>query len=120
MNLLQKVESLYKNAEVLKFPEFRAGDEVCVGVKIVEGTKSRIQNFQGVCIAIKKANSLCGNFRVRKVSSNIGVERVFPFHSEVIDSIKVITKGKSRRAKHYFLRNLSGKQARISVDYSRK
>ena len=84
-----------------------------VGVKVVEGSKSRIQNFEGVVIAISSGGGLDKTFTVRKISNGVGVERIFPLHSPNIDSIKVLKKGKVRRAKLYYLRELKGKAARI-------
>ena len=94
-------------------PSFRSGDTVNVGVKGVEGSKSRIQNFEGVVIAISSGGGLDKTFTVRKISNGVGVERIFPLHSPNIDSIKVLKKGKVRRAKLYYLRDLKGKAARI-------
>jgi large subunit ribosomal protein L19 len=93
-------------------PRFKAGDTLRVHVKITEGDKQRIQVFQGVCI--KRHNSGVGStFTVRKVSNGMGVERVFPLHGPVIDKVEVMTVGRVRRAKLYYLRNLQGKAARI-------
>jgi len=86
---------------------------VNVGVKVVEGSKSRIQNFEGVVIAISSGGGLDKTFTVRKISNGVGVERIFPLNSPNIDSIKVLKKGKVRRAKLYYLRELKGKAARI-------
>ena len=94
-------------------PRFRSGDTVNVGVKVVEGSKSRIQNFEGVVIAISSGGGLDKTFTVRKISNGVGVERIFPLNSPNIDSIKVLKKGKVRRAKLYYLRELKGKAARI-------
>tara|TARA_S200000501_G_scaffold68279_1_gene59990 strand:- start:16652 stop:16996 length:345 start_codon:yes stop_codon:yes gene_type:complete len=94
-------------------PNFRSGDTVNVGVKVVEGSKSRIQNFEGVVIAISSGGGLDKTFTVRKISNGVGVERIFPLNSPNIDSIKVLKKGKVRRAKLYYLRELKGKAARI-------
>ena len=94
-------------------PSFRSGDTVNVGVKVVEGSKSRIQNFEGVVIAVSSGGGLDKTFTVRKISNGVGVERIFPLHSPNIDSIKVLKKGKVRRAKLYYLRELKGKAARI-------
>ena len=94
-------------------PSFRSGDTVNVGVKVVEGSKSRIQNFEGVVIAISSGGGLDKTFTVRKISNGVGVERIFPLNSPNIDSIKVLKKGKVRRAKLYYLRELKGKAARI-------
>lgn len=93
-------------------PIFKAGDTLKVHVKIVEGDKQRIQVFQGVCIA--RHNKGAGSsFMVRKVSNGVGVERVFPLHAPTVDKIEVLTIGRVRRAKLYYLRNLQGKAARI-------
>ena len=94
-------------------PSFRSGDTVNVGVKVVEGSKSRVQNFEGVVIAVSSGGGLDKTFTVRKISNGVGVERIFPLHSPNIDSIKVLKKGKVRKAKLYYLRELKGKAARI-------
>tara|TARA_Y100001968_G_C19329274_1_gene703425 strand:+ start:802 stop:1146 length:345 start_codon:yes stop_codon:yes gene_type:complete len=94
-------------------PSFRSGDTVEVDVKVVEGEKTRIQTFKGVVIAISAGHGLDKTFTVRKISNGIGVERIFPFHSPNIDEIKLIKQGKVRRAKLYYLRDLTGKAARI-------
>ena len=92
---------------------FRSGDTINVGVKVIEGTKSRVQNFEGVVIAKSSGGGLDKTFTVRKISNGVGVERIFPLNSPNIDSIKVLKKGKVRRAKLYYLRDLKGKAARI-------
>jgi len=121
MNLVDKVNAKYANNEQIQaFPDFRTGDSVAVHVKITEGSKTRVQVFQGTCLAIKEKNSINGHFRVRKMSSGIGVERVFPYHSPNIAKIEVTSRGKSRRAKHYYLRDRKGKEARVAVDFTRK
>ncbi|MCS5604952.1 MAG: 50S ribosomal protein L19, partial [Alphaproteobacteria bacterium] len=94
-------------------PEFAPGDTVRVNVKVVEGTRERVQAFEGVCIAIKRAG-INSSFTVRKISYGEGVERVFPLHSPRIDSIEVLRRGRVRRAKLYYLRGLTGKRARIA------
>ncbi len=96
-------------------PDFRPGDTVKVHVKVVEGEKERIQVFQGVVIRKSRGNNRA-TFTVRKVSYGIGVERTFPLHSPRIDRIEVVTRGQVRRAKLYYLRDLSGKAARISAE----
>ena len=96
-----------------KFPEFFAGDTIKVGVRIVEGKRERIQYFEGVCIA-KKNRDINSAFTVRKISFGEGVERTFALHSSIIDSIKIIRSGKTRRAKLYYLRDRKGKSARIA------
>ena len=98
--------------EKKRIPAFRSGDTLKVTVKITEGDKSRLQAFEGICIA-RKNNSVNSTFTVRKISNGIGVERIIPYHSPKIDSLKVLKKGKVRRAKLYYLRGLSGKAARI-------
>jgi large subunit ribosomal protein L19 len=119
MNLVHLVEKNYSNKNISKFPNFRTGDTVEVAVKITEGDKSRTQMFQGICIAMKSKNDLNGHFRVRKISDGVGVERVFPFHSPIVEGIKVIAQGKSRRAKLFFLRERTGKASRVAIDYNR-
>ncbi len=107
-----KIEQLEKENIRLDLPRFSAGDTVKVHVKIKEGEKERIQAFQGVVIS-KRRGSSHATFTVRKVSYGIGVERIFPMHSPIIDKIEVITRGRVRRAKIYYLRKLRGKAARI-------
>ena len=102
-----------------KIPEFFPGDVVKVGVRITEGKKERIQYFEGVCIA-KKNRDLNSSFTVRKISFGEGVERTFPLYGTVIDSIKVIRSGKVRRAKLYYLRDRTGKSARITEKIRKK
>lgn len=94
-------------------PKFRSGDKISVGYRVIEGERSRIQSFDGVVIKISSGHGMDKTFTVRKVSSGIGVERIFPFHSPNIDSIKVLKEGKVRRAKLYYLRNRVGKATRI-------
>lgn len=108
MNLLN-LERPYLKDDI---PEFRAGDTVRVHVRVVEGNKTRIQVFMGVVIA-RRGGGTRETFTVRKISGGIGVERVFPLHSPVIDKIEVVRRGKVRRAKLYYLRELRGKAARI-------
>jgi large subunit ribosomal protein L19 len=107
-----KIDQLEKENIRLDLPSFGAGDTVKVHVKIKEGEKERIQAFQGVVISKRKGSSHA-TFTVRKVSYGIGVERIFPMHSPIIDKIEVITRGRVRRAKIYYLRKLRGKAARI-------
>jgi len=114
MNIIEKFErdqikSLVKGK---KIPQFHPGDTVRVNVKVREGTRERVQGFEGVCIA-KKNRGLSSSFTVRKISFGEGVERVFPIFSPTIDSISVIRTGQVRRAKLYYLRDLTGKKARI-------
>jgi large subunit ribosomal protein L19 len=95
-------------------PDFTAGDTVRVGFKVTEGTRSRVQNYEGVCIARNGGSGIAASFTVRKISFGEGVERVFPLHSPNIDSITVVRRGKVRRAKLYYLRERRGKSARIA------
>lgn len=121
MNLIETVNKKYASKNIEKFPKFRAGDTVSVSVRITEGNKSRIQLFEGIVIATKgKVNGTDSHFRVRKISNGIGVERVFPYHSPNVEAIKVLNRGKIRRAKHFYLRDRTGKAARIATDYSQK
>jgi large subunit ribosomal protein L19 len=120
MNLLQQlekeqVEKLSANKDI---PDFQPGDTVLVNVRVVEGEKARIQAYEGVCIA-RAGSGLNQNFTVRKISYGEGVERVFPLYSPMLDSIKVVRRGKVRRAKLYYLRGLRGKKARISEKQER-
>jgi large subunit ribosomal protein L19 len=93
-------------------PAFRAGDSLKVHVKVVEGNRSRVQVFQGVCLRVQ-GSGVGRTFTVRKVSFGVGVERTFPLHTPIIDRIEVVTRGDVRRAKLYYLRNLRGKAAKI-------
>ncbi len=112
MDLIKFVESEF-DAKRNGIPEFKAGDTVNVHVKIVEGTKERIQLFQGVVIQRKNTNTTGETFTVRKISNGIGVERIFPILSPSIEKIEVLRRGKVRRAKLYYLRGKHGKAARI-------
>jgi large subunit ribosomal protein L19 len=114
MNLIQELEKeqLEKLSAGKEIPEFGPGDTVIVNVKVVEGDRSRVQAYEGVCIG-RSGAGINESFTVRKISYGEGVERVFPVMSPMIDSIKVVRRGKVRRAKLYYLRNLRGKSARI-------
>lgn len=120
MNLIDIVNQTYDKGLPTNFPNFSTGDTIAVHAKIKEGNKERVQIFQGVCIAIKRAGKVNGSFRVRKISSGMGVERVFPFHSPNIEKIEVKQRGKSRRSKLYYLRDRKGKSARIAIDYGKE
>jgi len=96
-------------------PDFKSGDIVKVGVKVIEGDRSRVQQFEGTVISISAGSGISKTFTVRKISNGIGVERIFPFHSPIIDKIEVLKKGKVRRAKLYYLRDRKGKAARVKV-----
>ena len=114
MNLLKQIENeqVAKLSAGKQIPEFQPGDTLLVNVKVVEGERSRVQAYEGVCIG-RAGSGLNENFTVRKISYGEGVERVFPLYSPMIDSIKVVRRGKVRRAKLYYLRGRRGKSARI-------
>lgn len=110
MNLMNVVNETL--AEKIEFPEFKSGDTITVHYKIKEGNKERVQQYKGVVIQ-RKGNGHSATFTVRKMSGNIGVERIFPISSPFIDKVEVNKHGKVRRSKIYYLRNLTGKKARI-------
>src|SRR5215475_4025119 len=114
MNIIQQLEKeqIDKLSAGKDIPDFAPGDTVLVNVKVVEGDKSRVQAYEGVCIG-RAGSGLTENFTVRKISYGEGVERVFPLYSPMIDSIKLVRRGEVRRAKLYYLRGLRGKRARI-------
>jgi large subunit ribosomal protein L19 len=114
MNLIKEIEheQMAKLSAGKEIPEFQPGDTLVVNVKIVEGERSRVQAYEGVCIG-RSGSGLNENFTVRKISYGEGVERVFPLYSPMIDSIKVVRRGQVRRAKLYYLRGRRGKSARI-------
>ncbi|WP_116133897.1 50S ribosomal protein L19 [Tropicimonas sp. IMCC34043] len=97
-----------------QIPDFKAGDTIRVGYKVTEGTRSRVQNYEGVCISRRNGAGIDASFTVRKISFGEGVERIFPLHSTNIESIDVVRRGKVRRAKLYYLRARRGKSARIA------
>ena len=109
---MDKIKQLEKEVMRLDLPAFAPGDTVKVHVKIKEGEKERIQVFQGVVIS-KRRGTTNATFIVRKVSYGVGVERIFPLHSPIIDKIEIVTRGRVRRAKIYYLRKLRGKAARL-------
>lgn len=111
MNILDSIE---REQMRLDIPAFRSGDTVKVHVKIREGEKDRIQVFQGVVIARKNA-AMRSSFTVRKISYSVGVEKIFPLHSPTVDRIEVVQRGKVRRSRLFYLRELKGKAARIKV-----
>jgi large subunit ribosomal protein L19 len=115
MNLIAQLEKeqMDKLSAKKDIPDFGPGDTVLVNVKVIEGDKSRVQAYEGVCIG-RAGSGLNESFTVRKISYGEGVERVFPLYSPMIDSIKVVRRGKVRRAKLYYLRGLRGKKARIT------
>jgi len=110
---MDKIIEVTNNELKGNLPQFRSGDTVSVGVKVIEGDKSRVQQFEGTVIAISAGKGTSKTFTVRKISNGIGVERIFPFHSPNLDTIKVLKKGKVRRAKLYYLRDRIGKAARV-------
>ena len=116
MDLIAQLEAEHVKALGAEIPDFKAGDTIRVGYKVTEGTRSRVQNYEGVCIARKNGHGIAGSFTVRKISFGEGVERVFPLHSANIESITVVRRGKVRRAKLYYLRARRGKSARIAED----
>ncbi len=97
-----------------RIPDFKPGDTIRVGYKVTEGTRTRVQNYEGVCISRNNGSGIAGSFTVRKISFGEGVERVFPLYSTNIESIEVLRRGRVRRAKLYYLRNRRGKSARIA------
>ena len=115
MNLLKEIENeqVAKLTAGKEIPDFQPGDTLLVNVKVIEGERSRVQAYEGVCIG-RAGSGINENFTVRKISYGEGVERVFPLYSPMIDSIKVVRRGKVRRAKLYYLRGRRGKSARIS------
>ncbi len=115
MDPIGVVEAKEKKAE---WPEFRAGDTVRVSVKVKEGEKERIQVFQGVVISLRRG-SLRSTFTVRKVTDGVGVERIFPLHSPSLANIEVVQRGRTRRARLYYLRKLRGKAARLKREENR-
>jgi large subunit ribosomal protein L19 len=121
MDIIQEVEKeqLAKLTGGRQIPEFRPGDTIRVNVKVVEGTRERIQAFEGVCIARRNAG-LNSAFTVRKISYGEGVERVFPLYSPRVEGIEVIRRGSVRRAKLYYLRGRRGKSARIAEETSQR
>jgi large subunit ribosomal protein L19 len=121
MNIVEKIskDQIDKVVEGRPVPEFGPGDTLKVHVKVVEGTRERVQIFEGVCIA-RKSDSINSNFTVRKISYGEGVERVFPLYSPRIDQIEVVRRGRVRRAKLYYLRGRRGKSARIAEKIQRQ
>lgn len=117
-HLIREFDKEYKERKA-SYPDFKAGDTIIVAVKIKEGEKERIQNFQGAVIQRRNEGSNGETFTVRKVSGGIGLERIFPIASPNIDSIKIIRKGKVRRARLFYLKGRKGKAARIKEKLSR-
>lgn len=113
MDFIKVVNDAFANEKVASYPKFKAGDTVTVTYRIKEGDKERFQKFRGVIIQIKGASPATKTFTIRKISNGIGVERIFPFQSPFIESIEINKVGKVRRARIFYLRELSGKKARI-------
>ena len=113
MDLIKVVDDAFANEKVAEYPKFKAGDTVTVTYRIKEGDKERLQKFRGVIIQLRGASPATKTFTIRKISNGVGVERIFPFSSPFIDSIELNKVGKVRRARIFYLRNLSGKKARI-------
>jgi len=120
MNIIAQLEAEQIASLGKTIPDFKAGDTIRVGYKVTEGTRSRVQNFEGVCISRKNGKGVAGSFTVRKISFGEGVERVFPLYSTNIDKIEVVRRGRVRRAKLYYLRSRRGKSARIAEDTTYK
>ncbi|MBA5723943.1 50S ribosomal protein L19 [Candidatus Liberibacter sp.] len=121
MNIIDQlnIEEIARIESKRILPEFSPGDTICVETLITEGNKSRVQSYEGICIA-RSGRGINKNFTVRKISSGEGIERLFPFYSPLIQDVKVIRKGKVRRAKLYYLQNLRGKAARIVEDTGKR
>ncbi len=116
MDLIAQLEAEQIAALGRDIPDFKAGDTIRVGYKVTEGARSRVQNYEGVCISRKHGEGIAASFTVRKISFGEGVERVFPLYSGNIESITVVRRGRVRRAKLYYLRARRGKSARIAED----
>jgi large subunit ribosomal protein L19 len=120
MNLIAEIEAEQIASLGKEIPDFKAGDTIRVGYKVTEGTRSRVQMFEGVCISRNNGHGIAASFTVRKISFGEGVERNFPLYSTNIDSITVVRRGRVRRAKLYYLRARRGKSARIAEDSTYK
>ena len=120
MDMIAQIEAEQIASLSKQIPDFKAGDTIKVGYKVTEGTRSRVQNYEGVCIARKNGVGIAGSFTVRKISFGEGVERVFPLYSTNIESITVVRRGRVRRAKLYYLRSRRGRSARIAEDTNYK
>ena len=116
MDMIAQIEAEQIASLSKDIPDFKAGDTIKVGYKVTEGSRSRVQNYEGVCIARNNGNGIAGSFTVIKISFGEGVERVFPLYSTNIESITVVRRGRVRRAKLYYLRSRRGKSARIAED----
>ena len=114
MDIITQLEAEHIASLGKDIPDFKAGDTVRIGYKVTEGSRTRVQNYEGVCIARNNGKGIAGSFTVRKISFGEGVERVFPLYSTNIESITVVRRGRVRRAKLYYLRSRRGKSARIA------
>ncbi|ATG48945.1 50S ribosomal protein L19 [Celeribacter ethanolicus] len=114
MDLIAQLEAEQIEALGKTIPDFKAGDTIRVGYKVTEGSRTRVQNYEGVCISRKNGKGIAGSFTVRKISFGEGVERVFPLYSTNIEYIEVVRRGRVRRSKLYYLRSRRGKSARIA------
>ena len=114
MNLIAELEAEQVAQLGKDIPDFKAGDTIRVGFRVTEGSRTRVQNYEGVCISRKNGHGIAGSFTVRKISFGEGVDRVFPLYSTNIESITVVRRGRVRRAKLYYLRERRGKSARIA------
>ncbi len=115
-DLIRTVEARYLRTDL---PEFRPGDTVRVAYRVKEGNRTRIQNYEGIVIRIRR-NGLSSTFTVRKVSYGVGVERIFPFHSPLVEKVEIVQRGRARRAKLYFIRELSEREIRRKLRVDRK
>lgn len=120
MNIIAQIEAEQIASLAKKIPDFKSGDTLKVGYKVTEGTRTRVQNYEGVCISRRGGATISASFTVRKISFGEGVERVFPLYSTNIEQIEVVRRGKVRRAKLYYLRDRRGKSARIAEDSTYK
>ena len=120
MSIIETIEKEHIASLAKEIPDFAPGDTVRVGYKVTEGTRSRVQNYEGVVISRKGGSTLSASFTVRKISFGEGVERVFPLYSPRIDQIEVVRRGRVRRAKLYYLRGRRGKSARIAEKIQRQ
>ncbi len=120
MDIIAQIEAEQIASLAKKIPDFKSGDTLRVGYKVTEGTRTRVQNYEGVCISRKGGATISASFTVRKISFGEGVERVFPLYSTNIEAIEVVRRGRVRRAKLYYLRDRRGKSARIAEDSTYK
>ena len=120
MNVIEQLEAEQIASLGREIPDFKAGDTIRVGYKVTEGTRSRVQNYEGVCISRNGGSGIAASFTVRKISFGEGVERVFQLYSPNLESIELIRSGKVRRAKLYYLRDRKGKSARINEKIKKK